>query len=240
MSLRTGSAVAALLFASFLGAARAQAAEASPSANPSANPAPAAASNLTPQELIQRMEAAQRELRSLTADFVQTSRVKLFKQEMRSTGRLSYERAAQTRLRWEYLQPDPSTMLMVGDKATLRMGNLPPQVFDTARDPNLRAIFVQLRLWLGAGSFSDSGSGSGPEYDMRVGGDPAHGRPALVLVPKAGTVLGKTFARVELHLDGRSWQLNRLLLVEQSGDEKEIIFSRVQRNVALPASVFNL
>ena len=57
---------------------------------------------------------------------------------------------------------------------------------------------------------------------------------------KAGTVLGKTFARVELHLDGRSWQLNRLLLVEQSGDEKEIIFSRVQRNVPIPASIFNL
>lgn len=232
MSLRTGSTVAALVLASFFGQARPQAGEASPG--------PAAAVSLSAPELIQRMEAAQRDLRSLTADFVQTSRVKLFKQEMRSTGRLLYERAAQTRLRWEYLQPDPSTMLMVGDKATLRMGNLPPQVFDTARDPNLRAIFVQLRLWLGAGSFSDAspGSGSAADYDMRVGGAP--GRPALVLVPKAGTVLGKTFARVELHLDGRSWQLNRLLLVEQSGDEKEIIFSRVQRNVPIPASIFNL
>lgn len=223
MSLRTGRLVAALVATLAVGrlSSRAQA-------------------DTTPQDVIGHMEASQRDLRTLTADFTQTSRVKLFKQEMRSTGRLSYERAGerspQTRLRWEYLQPDPSTMVMVGDKATLRMGNLPPQVFDTARDPNVRAIFAQLRLWLGAGSFSDPSTAA--DYDLRVGGDPAHGKPALVLLPKAGTVLGKTFSRVELHLDGRTWQLSRLLLVEQSGDEKEIIFSRVQRNTALPAGLF--
>lgn len=228
MSLRTSRLVAALvaMLAAFGPCARAHADTTPP----------------TPQDIIGHMEAAQRDLRTLTADFTQTSRVKLFKQEMRSTGRLSYERAAdspgqtQTRLRWEYREPDPSTLVMVGDKATLRMGSLPPQVFDTARDPNVRAIFTQLRLWLGAGSFSDPSTAA--DYDLRVGGDPAHGKPALVLLPKAGTVLGKTFSRVELHLDGRTWQLSRLLLVEQSGDEKEILFTRVQRNVPLPAGLF--
>jgi outer membrane lipoprotein-sorting protein len=205
--------------------------------SPSAATSTGRAAVLSPQELIQRMEAAQRDLRTLSADFVQTSRVKLFKQEMSSSGRMLCERSpAETRLRWEYLRPDPSTLVLVGGQARLRMGNLPPQVFDTARDPNLRAIFAQLRLWLGAGSFSEAGS----EYDLRVGGDPAQKRPALILLPRASSVLGKTFSRVELHLDGQSWQLTRLLLFEQSGDEKEIVFTRVQRNVALPAGSFSL
>jgi outer membrane lipoprotein-sorting protein len=199
-----------------------------------------AASALTPAELISRMEAAQRELRTLSAEFTQTSRVKLFKQEMSSTGRLLYERPQQgaARLRWEYQQPDPSTMVLIGNEARLRMGDeksqRPPQVFDMAKDANLRAIFAQLRLWLGLGV---SGSSLGAaevaaDYEMRTGG--SADKPVLILAPRPTSVLGKTFSRVELSLDGRSFALLRLLLVEQSGDEKEIVFTRVKRNEPLP------
>jgi len=218
----------------------------------------AAAKGPAPQELIARMEAAQRDLQTLTAEFVQTSHVKLFKQELRSEGRLLYERASQpaqpnseptVRLRWEYLRPEASTLVLVGEQARMRMGkaggSAPTQTFDLARDANMRAIFAQLRLWLGLGaSLSGAAAASlaspdiAREYDMRTGGDSA--KPALLLFPRPGSLLGKTFSRIELHLDGRTWQLLRLLLVEQSGDEKEISFTRIQRNVALPASAFSL
>src|SRR5262249_48824461 len=127
-----------------------------------------------------------------------------------------------------------------------------PQVFDTGRDPSLRAIFSQLRLWLGLGQAAaatpaatandaDKNGDANREYEMRSGGDPAHREPALLLFPRneSDSVLGKTFARVELYLDGRTWQLTRLLLVEKSGDEKQIVFTRVRRNVALPAGIFD-
>lgn len=219
----------------------------------------AAAKGPAPQELIARMEAAQRDLHTLTAEFVQTSHVKLFKQELRSEGRLLYERGASqpaqpnseptVRLRWEYLHPEASTLILVGEQARMRMGKAggssPTQTFDLARDANMRAIFAQLRLWLGLGASlggAAAASLASPdiarEYDMRTGGDSA--KPALLLFPRPGSLLGKTFARIELHLDGRTWQLLRLLLVEQSGDEKEISFTRIQRNVALPASAFSL
>jgi outer membrane lipoprotein-sorting protein len=221
----------------------------------------AVAETLSPQELIKDMEAAQRDLHTLAADFVQTSRVKLFKQELRSEGRLLYERprepsAQPSRLCWEYLRPDPSQMVLIGNQAILHMGDKkssqPPQVFDMERDPNLRAIFSQLRLWLGLGSDGKDGSETsavaafGDEYELRVGGAPAKQRPALLLFARAGageggaSTLSKTFSRVELHLDGKSFQLLRLLLVEQSGDEKEIVFTHIQRNVALPAGAFDL
>lgn len=215
----------------------------------------AAAKGPAPQELIARMEAAQRDLHTLTAEFVQTSHVKLFKQELRSEGRLLYERAASqpaqpnfeptVRLRWEYLRPEASTLVLFGEQAQMRMGkaggSAPTQTFDLARDANMRAIFAQLRLWLGLGGAAAASLASpdiAREYDMRTGGDSA--KPALLLFPRPGSLLGKTFSRIELHLDGRTWQLLRLLLVEQSGDEKEISFTRIQRNVALPASAFSL
>ncbi len=216
-----------------------------------AAPATAAPVAESPQALLSHMEAAQRDLHTLVADFVQTSRVKLFKQEVRSEGRLFYERPEKSdklaRLRWEYLRPDPSVLVLIGDRATLRMGSGPNpqvQVFDTGRDPNMRAIFTQLRLWLGLGpatSDADKNGDANREYEMRSSGDPAHKEPALVLVPRneSDSVLGKTFARIELYLDGRTWQLTRLLLVERSGDEKQIVFTRVKRNVALPQGTFD-
>ena len=194
-------------------------------------------------ELMAQIDRAQKDLRSLSADFVQLSRVKLFRQELRSEGRLLYDKGdsagastgspkVPARLRWEDQRPDPSTVLLDGDQATLRMGTLPPQVFDTGKDPKLRAIFSQLRLWLGQGELVSAKG----QYDVSLGGKP--GQPALVMVPHADSPLAATFARIELAVEGRSLLLLRLLLVEKSGDEKEILFSKIQRNPKLDASAF--
>ena len=181
---------------------------------------------------MRRIDAAQADLRTLSADFVQNSRVKLFKQQLSSQGRLLYQRGTPSKLRWEYTRPDTSTMLLIGDRATLRIGSRPPQVFDSARDPTLHAIFTQLQLWLGNGSLASAAD----EYEIKSGGTAA--QPALVLLPKPSSPLSRAFARIELHVDGRTMQLGRLVLVEVSGDEKEVVFSHLQRNAALPATAF--
>ncbi|MBL8634524.1 MAG: outer membrane lipoprotein carrier protein LolA [Myxococcales bacterium] len=191
-----------------------------------------AASLPSPIELMTKVDAAQKDLRSLRADFVQHSRVKLFRQQISSEGRLQYQKGDPARLRWEYLKPDPSTMLLVGDKVQLKMGTRPPQVIDTGKDPMLRAIFTQLRLWLGQGSLREAES----EYEISVAG--SVDQPALVLVPKAQSPLQRVFSRIELHLDGKTMLLRRLMMVEQSGDEKEIIFGKLDRNIEISASQF--
>lgn len=207
---------------------------------PAPAPAPSGGTKvaLSPEELMARIDRMQRDLHSLSAEFVQLSRVKLFRQELRSEGRMLYQKAGAgspaARLRWEYLRPDPSTVLLIGDRATLRMGTLPPQTFDTGGDPKMRAIFAQLRLWLGQGELTTAQG----DYDVSVGGKPA--QPALLLSPRSSTPLSATFVRIELHVDGQTLQLQRLLLVEKSGDEKEIIFSKIQRNPALSDAQFAL
>jgi outer membrane lipoprotein-sorting protein len=192
----------------------------------------AAASLPTVEQLVARIDTQQKDLRSLRGEFVQHTRVKLFRQQISSEGRMLYLRGAPSKLRWEYLRPDASRLTMIGDVATLRMGTRPPQVFDTAKDPTLRAVFTQLRLWLGQGALAEAQG----EYTMSVAGTPE--RPALVLAPKPSSVLAKTFSRIELHVDGRTALLSRLLLVEQSGDEKEIVFGKIQRNVDIAPSQF--
>lgn len=206
----------------------------------SAAPAPAATAAPSADALMGQIDRAQKDLHSLSADFVQLSRVKLFRQELRSEGRLLYDKGdgvagapkLPARLRWEYLRPDPSTVLLDGERATLLMGTLPPRVFDTGKDPKLRAIFSQLRLWLGQGELASAKG----QYDISLGGTP--GKPALLMAPRPESPLAATFSRIELHVEGRSLQLLRLLLVERSGDEKEILFSKIQRNPRLDPQVF--
>jgi outer membrane lipoprotein-sorting protein len=186
----------------------------------------------SPTDLMNKIDAAQKDLRSLRADFVQHSRVKLFRQQISSEGRLQYQKGEPAKLRWEYLKPDPSTMLLVGDKAQLKMGQRPPQVIDSGKDPMLRAIFAQLRLWLGQGSLRDAEG----EYEITVAGSPE--QPALVLAPKAQSPLQRVFSRIELHVDGKTMLLRRLTMVEQTGDEKEIVFGKLERNIEISASQF--
>lgn len=194
-----------------------------------AGTAHAAESDARVTSLLARLEKASAEVTTLSGDFTQKSRIKLFKQELSSTGRMYFQRPR--RIRWEYLVPDPSVLVLDGDKATLHSPGAAPQSFDLARDAAMRAVFDQITLWLGAGSLSSARG----DYDLSVSGTDA--LPVLALAPRAGTPVAKAFARIELRFDGRLL-LRSILLREASGDEKEITFSRMDKNGKLPAGAF--
>jgi outer membrane lipoprotein-sorting protein len=179
--------------------------------------------------LVARLDQASRSVETLEGEFTQRSRLKLFRQELVSRGRFRFRRPSQ--IRWEYLAPDPSVMVIDGERAILKTADAPPERFDLAHDPTVRAVTDQLFLWLGAGSLSRAGS----DFILSTDGDPS--QPALVLEPKPGTSLAKPFARIELRFDERLL-LRAIRLRERSGDEKEIAFTRMQRNPKLPADAF--
>ena len=165
----------------------------------------------------------------LAGEFEQKSRVKLFKQELVSTGRLYFARPR--RIRWQYLAPDPSTMIVDGDKAVLAMPGAPLQTFDLARDATMRAVFDQLSSWLGASSPETLKQG----YEVAAAG-PADA-PVLILTPRPGGPVAKAFAKIELRFD-KQLLLRTILLREASGDEKEIRFTKLARNAKLPDDAF--
>ena len=68
--------------------------------------------------------------------------MKLFKQELKSEGKLYF--AAPRKIRWEYTAPDPSVLVLSGQKATMRAPGGEAQVFDLDKDATLRTVFDQL------------------------------------------------------------------------------------------------
>jgi outer membrane lipoprotein carrier protein len=190
----------------------------------------AQAAPLPVAELLSRLESSASSTSTLAGEFTQRNRLKLFKQELRSTGRLYFEKPR--RIRWEYLSPDPSKLILDGDRATLTTPGTEPQVFDLQRDPTMRAVFEQLIAWLGSGG----GGALGSEYQLASGGTAE--QPTLILTPRPDRPVAKAFSRIELRVDKKSGLLKSLLLVEKSGDEKEIVFRKLDRNVKLPPNAF--
>jgi outer membrane lipoprotein carrier protein len=180
--------------------------------------------------LVDKVDAAKASVETLSGEFTQKSRVKLFKSELTAKGRLYFRKPRQ--IRWEYTSPDPSVMILDGDKATLTTPGAAPQVFDLAKDATMRAIFDQLLVWLGPGSLAAARN----DYDLAAGGSSS--APLLTLRPKLASPIAKAFSRIELRLDGKTWLMKSILLVEKNGDEKEIDFGKLQRNAKLPANAF--
>jgi outer membrane lipoprotein-sorting protein len=189
-----------------------------------------AASPPSVDTLLAEMSASAQKTTTLAGEFTQKNRLKLFKQELSSKGRLFFQ--APRRIRWEYLSPDPSVMVLDADRATLRTPGAAPQVFDLAHDATMRAVFDQLLMWLAPGGLESARA----DYDLSTAGSGAE--PSLVLVPKASSAVAKAFARIELRVDGKSHLLRGIKLTEKNGDEKQIDFAKLERNATLPKDAF--
>jgi outer membrane lipoprotein-sorting protein len=181
-------------------------------------------------DVVAKVDAAKEGVETLAGEFTQKNKVKLFKQELTSSGRLYFKKPRQ--IRWEYTKPDPSVLILDGNKATLSTPGAAKQEFDLDKDATMRAIFDQLLTWLGPGSLAAARA----DYELATAGNQA--APQLVLTPKPASAIARAFARVELRLDGKTWLMKSIRLVEKNGDEKEIDFSRLARNAALPAGAF--
>jgi outer membrane lipoprotein carrier protein len=189
-----------------------------------------AAADAKVDEVLAKVDGAKASVESLAGEFVQKNKVKLFKQELTSQGKLYFKRPRQ--IRWEYTAPDPSTLVLDGNRATLSTPGAAPQQFDLEKDATMRAIFDQLLTWLGPGSLTQARA----DWDLGAGGTSA--APTVTLTPKADRPVARAFARVELRVDGKSGLLKSIALVEKNGDQKEITFTKLQKNVALPADAF--
>jgi outer membrane lipoprotein-sorting protein len=179
--------------------------------------------------LLARLDAQAKGVTALSGEFTQKNRIKIFKQEVRSSGRFLFERPR--RIRWEYLDPDPSTLILDGDTATLATPGAASQTFDLKKDAVMRAVFDQLLLWLG----SDTLGKAKGDYELAAGGSDE--APSLTLTPKPGGPIARAFSRIELRFDKRLL-LHAILLREASGDEKEITFTKMVANPKLPAGAF--
>jgi len=207
-----------LLAALLLGGAPAAAAPKAPPKAPASRGLPTVA------ELIEKVEKARAGQETLVGDFAQRKRLSLFRDEVRSTGRLQFRRPS--KLRWEYLTPDPSVVILDGQKVTIKAPGQKPTTYDLARQPGLRALLERLLAALGPASLQAATQ----DFDLKVTG-PA----TLLLVPRGD--LARHLVSMEMRFDA-TWQVAGFALREKNGDLTDVAFSGLRRNVKIDDAAF--
>ena len=170
---------------------------------------------------LERLAAAGKNVRALRGEFVQRKRLAAFEKELTSRGRFELVRPAH--LEWRYTDPDPSALVVEGDRATLSLPDEPPQTYDLTRQPGLAAILRQMRLWLGAEADL---SRLKADYDLTLT-QPKEG-PILHLVPRTPALRAR-ISEIEVAFDGRTLLPRSAQVTERSGDRTVITFVKVER-----------
>jgi len=184
---------------------------------------------VTMDELFARLQKAQAGVSTLEAHFEQTKRSSLLAGEAVSQGVMYYQKP--DLIRWEYLRPDPYTILIQGDNFSAYYPQL--HKLKTARVARLRhRVFNFLVATEPLEKLKNHF-----QVELREGGK----RPTwtLVLTPLT-PLIRKSIASVTVQVDKTTALPAELSIEEADGDFTRIRFSTLTANKDLPADTFRL
>jgi len=172
------------------------------------------------------VEAAQRETRTITADFTQTKRLTLLDEPLISKGRLVFKRP--DHVLWKMDEPEPLTVVING--RDVRIPTLPEADRAAAGMTPVAEMLGQLGAIFTA-SFQVLEEG----FEVAASGE--GGSIQLKLVPREAA--WKTmFRALELRYSGPDLLLEEVRLEDGLGDSVQIQLQHVQRNTEVADSVF--
>jgi outer membrane lipoprotein-sorting protein len=182
------------------------------------------------QALLDRVRLEQQKLKTLEARFVQHQESSMLAAPEESKGVFSY--AAPDRVRWEYQQPSPITVVIQGDQMTtwyrdlrradlVKVGRYSNQVLKyLGASGNMQTLLDYFTVKL-----------SMPEKK----GDPYR----MALVPRYARI-SKRLKTMTLWIDSASYFPTRMEYVEADGDTTSYEFLDLKRNAPIPSDRFVL
>jgi outer membrane lipoprotein-sorting protein len=180
---------------------------------------------------LQAIEAAQRDTRTLTADFVQVKHVSLLDEPLVSTGRFTFKRPDKILLKIE--KPQPATVLINGSKVEI------PGVPASERQAVAMAPIATMLAQLGA---IFSGSTQSLQEGFETTARPADQDASTILVTLVPRrpAWKQLFHKIDLSFGGPQLMVQQIGLEDSFGDHLEITMHNVQRNIELPDSMFSI
>jgi outer membrane lipoprotein-sorting protein len=182
------------------------------------------------QALLDRVRIEQQKLKTLEARFVQHQESSMLAAPEESKGVFSY--AAPDRVRWEYQQPSPITVVIQGDQMTTWYRDLRrADLVKVGRYSN------QVLKYLGAsGDMQTLLDYFTVKLSMPVKkGDPYR----MALVPRYARI-SKRLKAMTLWIDSGSYFPTRMEYVEADGDTTSYEFLDLKRNAPIPSDRFVL
>lgn len=178
--------------------------------------------------LVLSSQAAEQEsivLQSIQADFIQEKHLEILIRPLVSTGTFTFQTPQS--LRWEYLAPVPSVLLMHGDKIKKFVERDGQLVEDKGlRLDSMLVVLSQIGNWLD-GRFSDNDMFTVSFIDERT----------VLLSPKDQGLAG-LISKIELKLATQKGFLDGVTIFEGPDSYTKMTFENRILNKAVPLSVF--
>jgi len=164
-------------------------------------------------------------LQSIQADFVQEKHLKILIRPLVSTGTFTFQTPQS--LRWEYLAPVPSVLLMHGGKIKKFVERDGLLVEDKGlRLDSMQVVLSQISNWLD-GRFSDNDMFTVSFIDERI----------VLLFPRDQGLAG-LISKIELKLAAQKGVLDGVTIFEGPDSYTKMTFENRIMNKAVPLSVF--
>ena len=174
---------------------------------------------------IDEIQRASEQVSSFTSDFVQEKHLALFSEPVVFSGRITVARP--DRLRWEFVSPIASLLILNGNIGIRCKEAGKPVQFNLQSDPVMRGAAEQLWLWF-SGDYEKLKS----LYSLQKTGE-----NTLAVKPLTSSV-SQVIGAVTIQFDGATKQPEVVEIDETGGDYTRIIFTSYQRNPALPDALF--
>ena len=182
------------------------------------------------EALVNRVRAEQQAVVTLEAAFVQIRESSMLAEPVSSEGVFSY--SAPDRVRWEYLSPDPISMLIAGDEMTTWYRDI-----EQAERVEVGRHSQRVLKYLGAGSTMDDLL---EYFSVSLTLPTDQTQPyKMVLDPKFDKV-AKRIQGMTVWIDPELFLPLRFRYEEADGDVTDMAFENLRVNGELPASRFEL
>lgn len=178
------------------------------------------------EELIRIIDAQQRKIQTLTADFVQKKETRIAKQPLLSSGVVKFKRPDQ--VHWNYTQPEPMEVAVSGEGIWIYYpDSLQAEKYHLGRNHRVRQ-FLEPLLAIFQKTFRQLSAGYAIFYEGLDAGRLHHFR----LRPRDEKVQ-KVLAGVDLRIDKTSGAIIRFTMTEANGDRLNLEFQNLQMNPPL-------
>lgn len=188
------------------------------------------------QRLLDRFDAAQESVRTLAADFTETTHSELFAEPMVAKGRFFMTKPDS--IRWEYDRPEEMRFIIHSDQYT---GYFPAQ--NRAEQRSIKRWSERIFRFIGLGQGTEELS---KFYDFRLGtaaeraAEPGRADQVLLVLEPRKRRVKKRVEVVRFWLHESDWLPRRVEYIGTDGNRREIDFDTVRVNPDLAAGLYDV
>lgn len=177
------------------------------------------------EDFLRMIQDRSDQVHSFSSEFTQEKKLSLFSRPVVFQGKLFIVRP--DRLRWEFISPVPSVLILKGDEGIRCNDKATSKRFQLSADPVMKMVAKQLWLWLG-GDYKELARNHKLE---KLG-------PAALLITPENKSTADFIETVAIAFDENTLQPLQVKISEPGGDSTRISFHFLDLNSPIPEKYF--